>query len=110
MIIGIILFIVGLIVGGIGYLIIEENTMTWGKLYSTDMRESNEEMILLGQITVWIGICINLIGLVLGISGYLIKEKIQPQSKAPSKFCTNCGRSICFNDKVCPYCGKKMMN
>ena len=108
LIIGIILFIVGLIIGGIGYLIVEENTMSWGKLYSSDMTESNEEMILLGRITVWIGIIIFFIGLIIGIIGYLIKEKIQPQSKPTSKFCIYCGRSICSNHQVCSNCGNKI--
>lgn len=107
-IIGIIPVIIGLIIGVIGNTIVEENTWSWGKYYSTGMKESNEEMIMVGQITVWTGICLFFIGLILAIIGYILKEKIQPQSQHLPKFCVNCGRSITFDAQVCPYCGKRL--
>jgi len=57
-IIGIILVFIGLIIGVIGNTIVEENTWSGGKYDSMGMKESNEEMIMVGQITVWVGTCL----------------------------------------------------
>ena len=51
-----------------------------------------------------------LIGIILLIVGLIFPvevKTIQPPISPPTRFCTNCGRSIPFDAKICPYCGKK---
>lgn len=78
------------------------------KYDSTGMKESNEEMIMIGQITVWVGACLFFIGILLAIIGSLLKEKIQPQSQNLPKSCVNCGRSITFDARFYPYCRMRL--
>ena len=90
-----------------GATIVDENTLSWGQYYDTGMKESNEEMIRVGQITTWTGICLLFVGIILAVIGYLLKDKMRPQSQQSPKYCMNCGRAIPFNARMCSYCGKQ---
>ena len=70
--------------------------------------------IILTVFTLGLGIICTgpmfLIGVILFIIGLIIpeNEKIVVKQEEPSKsrFCTSCGRSVSFDAKICPYCGK----
>ena len=94
-----------MILTGVGGQIEQQNIM-WDKLYETTQQYYNiqqqyftyEAMAGFGFIFLIIGIPITLIGLVL-------KSKEQKKTVTDC-YCPNCGRSIPFDAKICPYCKK----
>jgi hypothetical protein len=49
------------------------------------------------------------IGIILVLVGFIFPvevKTIQTPASLPLRYCTNCGRSIPFDAKICPYCGK----
>ena len=68
----------------------------------------------LGIICTWplllVGFILFMVGVVLPEKQILVKQNIPPKQNSWEKdrFCSACGRSIPFDAKICPYCGKKL--
>ena len=65
-----------------------------------------------GKSLVMFGSIFGIVGFILCIAGIAAPRKkpeviVQKKVTQKDRHCPNCGRSIPFDAKVCPYCGKK---
>lgn len=88
------------IIGMAGY-----GNATKGKMWDfTDSGRYDEAISTFGTMG-GLGFILLFVGIPVAIIGAVMKSKEQ-KTNTSERYCTSCGRSIPFDAKICPYCGK----